>query len=337
MKISAIWSAILLFVQLSCAITYEKVLQNVGKDGLLHINDKNFLKSLKNDDYSLIIFITAEDPRVGCTICHEFGPQYKAMAYQYMNNLRSEDPDTYNPISDSNDKARVIFAYSDFSDSRKYFEQLGLASVPRLFYYEPGKGPQLATFSDEYSFLVSENIENFQNWVAQNVPKLLAKNLKIAPPDQKPLFLLSIVLIVMTAIVLYNFRENVAKIAQNRYVWQILCFVLIILFISGHMYNEIRHTDSYKKDREGNIIYISPGHQNQFGAETQILTVVYGAITIALGLLLSYFPTVKDAKLKVVGTVISCIVVSILYTYIVEMYHIKSPGYPLHLFNVFAN
>lgn len=337
MKVSSILSTLFAFIQLAFALTYEEALEQIGKDGLLHINDKNFQKIVKNENYAFVVFLTADDPRVGCTLCHEFGPQYKAVAYKYMNSLRSDDKELHNPINDSNDKARFIFAHADFSNSRKYFETLGLQAVPRLFYYEPGKGPQLSSYTDEYSFLTNENLDGFQTWISQNVPGLKISNLKVDPPAQKPMFFISLVFIFLIAIVAYNFRSYISSIAQNKYVWIVLSFILIILFISGHMYNEIRHTSSYRRDKDGNILYFSPGHSSQFGAETQILSIVYGALTISLGLLLSYFPTLKDSKMRAFAVLLACTVVSVLYAYIIEAYHIKSPSYPLYLFDTFIS
>lgn len=332
MKVSAIWMALLMLVQLSWAITYEKALESTEKDGLLHLTDKNYKKMLKNDDFSLVIFFTADDPRVGCNLCQQFSPEYKSMVYQYSQNLKNSDPNTYNPIDDEDDKSRVIFAYADFMSARTYFELMQMRSVPRLFYYEPGKGPRMTAFNDEYVFLSTENLVGCQRWIAQNVPKLTVSSLQFTPEPAKSMFFTSLVLLGLVAFVAYKFRSHVATVIKNKTLWLAFCFGLIILFISGHMYNEIRHTESYKKDKNGVIMYFATGHNTQYGAETQIMSIVYGLLTFSVTAILKFLPTMTDAKKRALGSVVACVAIFFVYSYMIEAYRIKSPNYPLHLF-----
>lgn len=333
MQVSYVISAFFLLLQWCCALSYEEAIAMSSSDGLLHITDKNFRQLVKNDDFGLVLFLTADDSRVGCTLCHEFGPKYKAMAYQYMERLKSGDSDMLNPIDSKDDKSRIIFAFSDFMDARKYFELLGLTAVPRLFYYNPGKGPQMATFSDEYSFLAVENTDSFSRWLVQHVPGLELKYLDLVAPQTKSMAVTSIVFLVIAAAVFYSFKSAILKIAKNKALWEFSSICLIILFISGYMYNQIRNTEVYRQDKNGNIVYFAPGHNQQFGAETQIISIVYALFTISLFALISYLPKFSNTHLRLVFTVVACTVSFFLYSYLVEAYRIKSPHYPFHLYS----
>ncbi|ODQ46584.1 hypothetical protein PICMEDRAFT_52302 [Pichia membranifaciens NRRL Y-2026] len=319
MKLGSIWAGLLLAMHLACALTYENALKALGKDGLLHITDKNYKQLVKNEDFALVVFLTAEDSRVGCTLCHQFAPQYKTTAYQYVEHLKNDD------------KARVIFAFSDFLESKDYFQMLGLTAVPRLFYYEPGKGPQMSKFSSEFSFVTAENTDGFQRWVSSAVPRMDLKSLQIETPASKSILFTLAVFVLVLASVGYKFKNHILDVVQSRRVWEFLSFGLIVLFISGYMYNQIRSPETYKKDKDGNIVYFATGHNTQYAAETQVVSLVYGLVTICLGLLLKFLPSVKDVKKRFIGVITISVIVFFLYSYLVEIYALKSPGYPLRL------
>lgn len=331
MNLKSICAVVLLTVQLACPLTYENALKSLDKDGLLHITDKNYKKMIKNENFGLVVFLTAEDARVGCTLCYQFGPQYKTTAYQYIEHLKNDDGKVYNPIDDPNDKTRIIFAFSDFLDSREYFQTLGLTAVPRMFYYEPGKGPQMGQFSSEFSFLTAENTDGFQRWISGVVPGLEVRALQFEPPASKSMLFTLAVFVVVIITTVYNFKNHILKVVQNRRVWEFLSFCFVILFISGHMYNQIRDPETYKKDKDGNIVYFATGHNLQYAAETQIVSLVYGSVTICLGLLVSFFPSIKDTKKRLLGIACASVVLFFLYSYLVEIYSLKSPSYPLRL------
>lgn len=97
------------------------------------------------------------------------------------------------------------------------------------------------------------------------------------------------------------------------------------------MYNQIRNTQTFKKDRDGNIEYFATGHNTQYGAETQILSIIYGVLTACLYGIIKYLPLLKDSRLKLIGTLTCCFIAFFSYSYIVQFYHYKSPSYPFYL------
>lgn len=316
------------------AITYDEALKLSSKDGLLHITEKNYQQVIKNENFALIVFLTAEDARVGCTLCSEFGPKYKAIARQYMENLKNPESKMYNPIDDPNDNSRVIFAFSDFLNAKTYFEILKLTAVPRLYYYEPGKGPKLDTFSTEFSFLAVENTDGYTRWVCQLVPGLEMNFLDAPTLAPKSMMVTSIIVFITVLAAIFKFRKAVVKIVQNKNVWQFASLVLIILFISGHMYNQIRNPDLYKTDKQGKIHYVAVGHNLQFRSETQAVTFLYGLLSAVLVLLIRLIPTINKPLTKLITSVACCVATLLLYSFIIEIYRIKSPTYPFHFWKV---
>lgn len=329
-------SQILLLATSILALTYDEALKLVSKDGLLHITEKNYRKFIKNENFALIVFLTSDDSRVGCTLCTEFGPKYKAIAKQYMQNLKDETSGMHNPIDSADDKERVIFAVSDYLQAKSYFERMQITAVPKLLYYEPGQGPQLTSFSNEFSFLSVENTDGYTRWITQLVPGIELKYLDAKPPASKSGFIISIMGFIAVLFGLFKYRNIAVNFGQNKNVWQFVSLALIILFISGHMYNQIRNPDLYKTDSQGKIHYIAVGHNIQYGSETQAVTVIYGLLSAILILLIRMIPTINKPTTKLLTSAACCIASIVLYSYIVEIYRIKSGSYPFHLWPVFG-
>lgn len=338
MNMLNIWPFLLLFLQYTTALSYEEALRIASKkDGLLYVNGKSYEKLIKNENYSFVIFLTAEDARVGCTLCHDFGPKYKAIAKQYFENLNDPQIGMYNPIDSDNDKSRVIFGFSDYMSAQTYFEKLGMTSVPKLLYYEPGKAPQLADFTNEFSFLTVENTDSYTRWLAQNIPGLDPKFLEVQIPVSKSKLYTSIAIGIASLALLFKFRSSIFKVVQQKTVWEVFSLSLIILFISGYMFNQIRNSETSRKDKEGNVVYFAKGFNMQFGAETQIISIVYTILSGCLFSLIKILPNLKKSTTKLVASVTVCFIMFIVYSYLVEVYHLKSSTYPFHLWNAFKS
>lgn len=62
-----------------------------------------------------------------------------------------------------------------------------------------------------------------------------------------------------------------SPVFQSRNLWAAISLMVILLFISGHMFNHIRKVPYVTGDGRGGINYIVPGFQQQLGLETQIV------------------------------------------------------------------
>ena len=66
----------------------------------------------------------------------------------------------------------------------------------------------------------------------------------------------------------------VLPVIQNRNVWAAVSLIGILLFTSGHMFNQIRKVPYVAGDGRGGISYFAGGFQNQYGMETQIVAAI---------------------------------------------------------------
>lgn len=66
----------------------------------------------------------------------------------------------------------------------------------------------------------------------------------------------------------------ILPIVQNRNAWAAISLIGILMFTSGHMFNQIRKVPYVAGDGRGGISYFSSGFQNQLGMETQIIAFI---------------------------------------------------------------
>jgi dolichyl-diphosphooligosaccharide---protein glycosyltransferase subunit 3/6 len=58
---------------------------------------------------------------------------------------------------------------------------------------------------------------------------------------------------------------------QSRKLWAGLSLFAILVFTSGHMFNQIRKVPYVAGNGKGGVSYFAAGFQNQFGMETQVV------------------------------------------------------------------
>jgi hypothetical protein len=74
--------------------------------------------------------------------------------------------------------------------------------------------------------------------------------------------------------VIFKLAPYILPIIQNRNVWAGLSLIGILLFTSGHMFNQIRKVPYVAGDGRGGISYFAGGFQSQYGLETQIVAFI---------------------------------------------------------------
>jgi oligosaccharyltransferase complex subunit gamma len=77
-----------------------------------------------------------------------------------------------------------------------------------------------------------------------------------------------------TITVMATASPYVLPIVQNRNLWDAISLISILLFISGHMFNQIRKVPYVAGDGKGGISYFAGGFQTQYGLETQIVAAI---------------------------------------------------------------
>lgn len=118
---------------------------------------------------------------------------------------------------------------------------------------------------------------------------------------------------------------------QSRKLWAGLSLFAILLFTSGHMFNQIRKVPYVAGNGKGGVSYFAGGFQNQFGMETQVVAGVYALLAFCTIGLATKVPRMTDPKRQQIAVVTWGVVLFVLYSFLLSIFRIKNGGYPFSL------
>ncbi|KAI1345058.1 OST3/OST6 family protein [Xylariaceae sp. FL0016] len=270
-------------------------------------------------DYSVAVLLTALDSRYGCELCANFQPEWDVLSKSWIK-------------GDKNGDSRLIFGTLDFTDGRDTFLSLGLQTAPVLLLFQPTTGPHAAKSTEpiRYDFTSGpQSAEQVHGWLARHLPD------RPHPAVYRPVnyvgWVVTIVSVLGAVGVVFKAWPWILPLIQNRNVWAGLSLLGILLFTSGHMFNQIRKVPYVAGDGRGGITYFAGGFQNQFGLETQIVAFIYGLLSFATISLALKVPRTQDAKTQQVLVIIWAVVLVVMYSFLLSVFRVKNGGYPFKL------
>ncbi|KAI1251095.1 hypothetical protein MGN70_008156 [Eutypa lata] len=270
-------------------------------------------------DHTVAVVLTALDQRYQCGLCHEFQPEWELLARSWTK-------------GDKKAESRVIFSTLDFSDGRDTFMALHLQTAPVLLLFHPTTGPHAVADPEplRYDFTSGPpTAEQVQAWIARHLPD------RPHPAVRRPINWLGwgvgIVLTLTTVGVLAKAGPYILPVVQNRQLWAAGSLFLIIVFISGHMFNQIRKTPYVAADGHGGINYFAPGFQNQFGLETQVIGFLYALLALATVSLAIKVPRERNPKIQQVMIILWGGILYLVYGFLLFVFRGKNGGYPFKL------
>ncbi|KAH3665940.1 hypothetical protein OGAPHI_004129 [Ogataea philodendri] len=320
MKLTSLLLSIGLLLQTCMGVRFESLISS-NKNAVIKINDGNYKSLMNNEDFDLVLFLTASNPQIGCVLCNDFQPIYEQFSSSYYENLKTKGI--------GKDDTKLVFAMADFPSSRRFFQELSLTNVPKLYYYEATKGSTLQQ-QDEFQFVVMDSIPALTSWVVSKTklsPELFTIIQKI---NYTELILTISAVLGAVSLLALQYKKVLALLAKKR-GWQGLSIVVVILFTAGYMFNVIRNTPYVRTNRDGSNAYFIAGHQAQLGAETQIVSVIYGLLAISMVIMIDTLPKLQNGRYKLAGSIGCSVVVFLLYSWLVACFHAKNTGYPFWL------
>ena len=63
----------------------------------------------------------------------------------------------------------------------------------------------------------------------------------------------------------------IQPVVQSKSLWSGLGLTAILIFTSGHMFNQVRNVPYVAGNGRGGVQYFAPSFQSQFGLESQII------------------------------------------------------------------
>ncbi|RYP77470.1 hypothetical protein DL769_003424 [Monosporascus sp. CRB-8-3] len=270
-------------------------------------------------DYSVAVVLTALDQKFGCALCHEFQPEWDLLARSWTKGDKQGD-------------SRLVLSTLDFSDGRDTFISLGLQTAPVLLLFQPTTGPHAVANPEplRYDFTSGPpTAEQIHAWIARHLPD------RPHPPVKRPVnwmgWAAAIVIGLATVGIFAKAWPILLPIIQNRNLWAALSLIGILLFTSGHMFNQIRKVPYVTGDGRGGITYFAGGFQNQFGLETQIIAFLYGLLSFATISLAIKAPRERNPKVQQVMVIVWGCVMYLVYGFLLSIFRVKNGGYPFKL------
>lgn len=303
--------------------TLQSELTKKSGNKWIEITDKNYRDIMGGArDYHLVLMMSTDLAMIKCMLCQEFKPVFNMLADSWYQ-------DHPNGVSGESEGKEVFFAFSDFANSRTLFNEFGLQSIPKVFYFPPTESKLPSNYVKsyaEYPFYQGDHGELLRAWCNEAT----GHTFNIHVPLNYKLIAFNAV---MTLVVLgtgYVFSAKLKTFLSSRYIWCALSLISVLLFTCGSMFNRMRNTP-FVRETENGPEYFAPGQQSQYGIETQLISFIYGVLSLCVILLVKKLPELKSGQVQLLGAGVVCAVVLGAYSMLLSIFAAKSPGYPYHL------
>jgi len=321
MKLTLI--ALTFFLALTNALSAPNLLKHKekSKSNVIKLTKNNFERILEGPrDSYILLLLTATNPQVGCSICQALSPEFEKIADSW--------------FLDHPDGDNLFFAKSDFADGyREIFQAFQLNNVPRLYLYSP-TGDHVA-FNEGFEQLPIPN-GNLAMEVAQTLKDATQKNIKVYEPIAYGNIIITALFTFFSVLLLKKNFSSVTAVLTNKPLWGGITVFSILLFNTGYMFNAIRGVPYARPTQDGGAEYFARGQQQQLGAETQILSFVYGILAFCSVTLATRVKSIGNEKVQFVVIAILTLVIILTYSSLFTIFRFKSPGYPYRLLDLWS-
>lgn len=313
-----------LCVSLCWCATSDALLKAQQKSGsaFIKLTKGNFERLLSGPrDANVVVLLTASNTEVGCSICQTIQPEFEQLAESW--------------VADHPEGDGLYFARADFAEGHtEIFQKFALNNVPRLYLYKPTNTD--AAFNEGFEVLNVPQNEPFAASMVQFLKESLNKNVVLRHPIQWGSITITAVATFLVVILLKHQKHLISAVVQSKQIWGVVGVLAIVLFTTGYMFNAIRGMPFVTAGENGGVKYFVAGQQQQLGAETQIMSVLYGLLAFSVVFLVTKGPSVKDTRVRL-GVVLYLIGLNfVLYSVLMSIFGFKSQGYPFRLLGIWS-
>lgn len=297
------------------------IYRNLKPNKVLKVTDKNYENIFNGQrDYHLVLYLYSTAPQINCLLCNEFRPHYELVA----NSWYQDHPEGLE------DGADVYFLSSEFLESKTLFSALELNNIPKVYHFPPSKSSKPNAFVkeyDEYQFLQGDHSKLLADYLSHAT----GHTFNIHVPANYTRIIINAIITFALVLLARKFSHHVRGILSSRLLWSSVVFIAILLFTSGYMFVQIKGVPFVNEQPTGKVDYIAGGQQMQLGAETQIVSFIYGILAIATVFLIIKAPSVANPQANFLVVVILSAVVFVAYSAFILVFRMKGMGYPYHL------
>uniref|UniRef100_A0AC11CSE2 Magnesium transporter 1 n=1 Tax=Ovis aries TaxID=9940 RepID=A0AC11CSE2_SHEEP len=214
----------------------------------------------------------------------------------------------------------LVFGVPSASAQRK--KELNMNSAPTFINF-PAKGKPKR--GDTYELQVRGfSAEQIARWIADRTDVNIRV---IRPPNYAGPLMLGLLLAVIGGLV-YLRRSNM-EFLFNKTGWAFAALCFVLAMTSGQMWNHIRGPPyAHKNPHTGHVNYIHGSSQAQFVAETHIVLLFNGGVTLGMVLLCEAATSDMDIGKRKIMCVAGIGLVVLFFSWMLSIFRSKYHGYP---------
>lgn len=308
----------------------EEMLKLVGNQSnkVLRLTENNYESFLNGPrDYHIIMLLSSSAPQFNCPLCAEFKPDFEIVA----NSWYQDHPQG---INSEDEGKEVFFMFSEFLEAKDLFRKLKLNNIPKVFHITPSPASANDAWTnevEEYQFFQGVHRELLCDWLND----ITGHKYNLYVPINYGRIAMNAIITFGIAIAIKIFFSQFVTLIKSKLLWNGLALVAVLLFTSGYMFNQIRGAPYVREHPDGKVEYFMPGQQMQLGIETQIVSFIYGLLSLLFVVLVKKVPETPNEKVKTIAVVIVSIGIYIGFSILLSFFGVKTGGYPYRLWNLF--
>uniref|UniRef100_G3TAA2 Dolichyl-diphosphooligosaccharide--protein glycosyltransferase subunit MAGT1 n=1 Tax=Loxodonta africana TaxID=9785 RepID=G3TAA2_LOXAF len=288
----------------------SQLMEWTSKRPVIRMNGDKFRRLVKAPprNYSVIVMFTALQLHRQCIVCKQADEEFQILA----NSWRYSSAFTN----------KIFFAMVDFDEGSDVFQMLNMNSAPTFINF-PAKGKPKR--GDTYELQVRGfSAEQIARWIADRTDVNIRV---IRPPNYAGPLMLGLLLAVIGGLV-YLRRSNM-EFLFNKTGWAFAALCFVLAMTSGQMWNHIRGPPyAHKNPHTGHVNYIHGSSQAQFVAETHIVLLFNGGVTLGMVLLCEAATSDMDIGKRKIMCMAGIGLVVLFFSWMLSIFRSKYHGYP---------
>jgi oligosaccharyltransferase complex subunit gamma len=277
---------------------------------MLTQNEFNNLIKPVSRRFSAIVLFTALDSKRECSTCADAHREIEHIAKLW------KMSDNY-----SNDLYFVNIDV-DYGDGIEIFKSLGLKHAPIILHFAANTTKKNFEIFDPKKYGIDPEI------LAKWIHRTSGIEIKIVEIVDYRILIAKIVAIFLVVSFLFLNRNNLINIILSRVLWSIASIALILAFISGQVWNNIRSPPFYRHNpKTGGKMYVAPINNFQFIAETYGVAFLYSIIVIGF-IIINQGVKLSNTIFKICLMIIGIMIDFFFFCVLLFIFETKTKGYP---------
>ncbi|SCU88255.1 LADA_0E09098g1_1 [Lachancea dasiensis] len=343
MKLTQLTSLLVfLYLSLTSALSNGLLAKEVAKNkGTITLTNSNYERILGGQrEAYMVVLLTSTNPSIGCSLCMELEPEFATISDSWYKDHPSG-------LSADGEHA-LFFAKADFEPktNNEVFMNFKVNNVPRVLFLSPDQ--DIGTFN-QINLPSEGGITRMAAIVHTLKDAIGISDFEIYQPINWGSVSITAMATFLVALLVRQYKPIAIKMLTSKTVWGLGTVAIIVLWNAGYMFNSIRGSQFAGMTQDGSaVVYFLEGQQqNQFGVETQIISVIYGILASSTVALIAFVPYAKKfyshdkagrpspskaSLIELALTVSFLVALYVVYSALTAVFGLKSSGYPFKLF-----